>query len=281
MDEKLSNLRIQIEKINSLTNVDPWGPEFQLWEKTTDNLVKEIFGEEGSLLFKQQKTISFSYSDSNYNKIQYRKELDKQKKIIEGLLAEKVEHFAEPTTNLLDEKEILKEIWRKEEALKENLLTTVEAQNLQIALIGHLNNTLSKDSLAGLRFRKLLAEKRYKTWWSNQEGYPSDQAWEKIEPFLELLEQYEAEKTIKRRLEIEGLFVESRSQGGDQHLLIGEKNGSGEKAHIIIGGKSGEIRTEDKRIEPTELATHIETILTLPNGKKIRTTREAINEISN
>ena len=84
---------------------------------------------------------------------------------------------------------------------------------------------------------------------------------------------------MKRRFEAEGLFVESRSQGEDQHLLIGKTDGTAEKAHITIDGKSGEIRTEDGRQEATELGIKIETILTLPSGKKIKTTRQAIEEI--
>ena len=96
---------------------------------------------------------------------------------------------------------------------------------------------------------------------------------------MEILQQHEAEKTIKHRLETEGLFVESRSQGDDQHLLIGAKDGSGDKAHIVIDGKTGEIRVEDNQKEPTDLTARIETFLTLPSGKRIKTTREAIEEI--
>lgn len=174
---------------------------------------------------------------------------------------------------------ILREIWQKEQALKENLLTTEEAQSLQKSLLEYLESILPADSIPGLRFRKLKAEKRFQTWWSTEQGYPTENPWNKIEPFLKLLEQHEAERTIKKRFETEGLFVESRSQGEDQHLLIGNRDGSGEKAHIIIDGKNAAIRIEDNRKAPEELVAKIETILTFPDGKKIRTTREAIEEI--
>jgi len=72
--------------------------------------------------------------------------------------------------------------------------------------------------------------------------------------------------------------VESRSQGEDQHLLIGTKDGSGDKAHVVIDGKTGEIRVEDNQQEPTELTDRIETFLTLPSGKRIKITREAIEK---
>lgn len=88
-------------------------------------------------------------------------------------------------------------------------------------------------------------------------------------------------KTIKNRLKTEDLFVESRSQGEDQHLLIGKRDGNPEKAHLIVDGKTGEIRVEDNQQEPTELIQKIESVLTLRSGKKIRTTREAIEELPN
>lgn len=281
MDEKLSKLKEQISKIEDLKNQALWGPEYQLWMSRTEKLVGEIFGQEGLKLFQQQRTTTTSYIDEDFNIRQYLRELANRKKVLEGLLTEMEEYNPKSNSgNDISEVNIIKEIWRKEPALKENLLLTQEARALQESLIAHLEKLLPKDSIPGLRFRKLLAERRFQTWWTNSNGYPTDNSWTKIEPFLEILEQHEAEKTIKRRLETEGLFVESRSQGEDQHLLIGAKDGSTEKAHIVIDGKTGEIRVEDNQKEPTELAAKIETFLTLPSGKRIRTTREAIEEIS-
>jgi len=280
MDEKLSKLKEQISKIDGLKNEARWGPEHQLWMNKTEKLVVEIFGQEGLKLFQQQRTTTTSYIDESFNVRQYLKELDNRKKVLEGLLAEMEEYNPQSALSNQDsEVNVIKEIWRKEQALKENLLLTAEAQAIQESLLAHLEKLLPKDSVPGLRFRKLRAERRFQTWWTNSNGYPTDNPWTKIEPFLEILQQHEAEKTIKHRLETEGLFVESRSQGEDQHLLIGERNGSGDKAHIIIDGKTGEIRVEDNQKEPTELTARIETFLTLPSGKKIRTTREAIEEI--
>src|SRR3989344_4672627 len=63
-------------------------------------------------------------------------------------------------------------------------------------------------------------------------------------------------KNLKNRLDAEGLFIESRSKdGGDLHLLIGQK-------------------------DALELVRKIESIITLPTGKKIRITRELIEEIA-
>lgn len=87
------------------------------------------------------------------------------------------------------------------------------------------------------------------------------------------------EKTIKKRLETEGLFVESRTQDEDLHLLVGKKDGSGNKAHIIIDGKTGEIRVDDKDQAPEEVVNKIETVLTLKSGRKIKSTREALGEL--
>ena len=280
MDEKLSKLKEQISKIDELKKQARWGPEYQLWMNKAEKLVAEIFGQEGLKLFQQQRTTTTSYIDESFNVRQYLKELDNRKKVLDGLLAEMEEYSPQSASNNQDsEVNIIKEIWRKEQALKENLLLTPEAQAIQESLLAHLEKLLPKDSIPGLRFRKLRAERRFQTWWTNSNGYPTDNPWTKAEPFLEILQQHEAEKTIKHRLETEGLFVESRSQGEDQHLLIGEKEGGSDKAHIIIDGKTGEIRVEDNQKEPTELTARIETFLTLPSGKRIRTTREAIEEI--
>jgi hypothetical protein len=278
MDEKLSKLKKKMEEINDLKKHQEWGPEFTLWKNTVDSLVKEIFGYEGFKLFESQGTITFSYIDDGFNRRAYSKELDNRKKIIDGLMANLKENVKEKKSSNTGAKNILKEIWNKEQAIKENLLTTEECKDLQDGLIEHLEKTLTSDSIPGLRFRKIRAEKKHETWWSTTNGYPHENGWTKIEPYLEILAQHEAEKTIKKRIETEGLFVESRSQGNDEHLLVGVRDGTGEKAHIVIDGVTGEIRVEKNRQEPTDLVNRIEAVLTLPSGKKIKSTREALEE---
>jgi hypothetical protein len=90
-------------------------------------------------------------------------------------------------------------------------------------------------------------------------------------------------KTTKNGFKTPEVFIESRSQEGDEdhHILLGDRTGKNEKAHMIIDGKTGEQRVEDNRGEPTDTAQHFETIITLPNGKKVRTTRETLEEIPN
>ena len=277
MDENLSKLKQQISKIDTLKSIENWGPEYQIWEGVTMKLVRQAFGKQGLHLFEQQKTMTTSYTDDSFNHSQYLKELDNRKRILNGLLSEIKESNLAMGISEKTDKSILKEIWSKEMALKENLLNTSEVQVLYDGLVLHLKITLIPDSLPGLRFRKLQTVRQ--TWWSTEDGYPYPAAWPSFQPYLDLLSQQEAEKTIKKRLETEGLFVESRSQDEDQHLLVGKRDGTSEKAHLIIDGKTGEIRVEDNRQEPTELLARVETILTLPNGKKIKTTREAIEEI--
>ncbi len=90
-----------------------------------------------------------------------------------------------------------------------------------------------------------------------------------------------SKKTFKNRLEAENLFIESRSkEDGDIHLLIGKRDGKSEKAHAVLDEKTGEIRIEDNQLEPLELIKKIESVITLPTGKKIRVTRESIEEIT-
>lgn len=279
MDEKLSKIKEQIAKIDGLKMQEHWGTEYQLWINKTEKLVGEIFGQDILKLFQQQRTTTTSYIDDSFNVKQYLKELDNRKKVLESLLEGIAEYSPKSKPSQSTEVSAIKEVWQKDQVLKENLLLTEEAQATQKSLIDHLEKLLPKDSIPGLRFRKLLTDRRLQTWWTNSNGYPTDNPWAKIQPLLDILQQHEAKKTIKHRLETEGLFVESRSQGEDQHLLIGEKSGGGGKAHIIIDGKTGEIRLEDNQKEPTDLTARIETFLTLPSGRKIRTTREVIEEI--
>ncbi len=179
----------------------------------------------------------------------------------------------------MTDQEVLKLIQSNEQALRENLLASHEAEEIQKALARFLDEHLPKDSITGLRYRKLKTDKRLGAWWKGPDGYPMGNTWsEKFVPLINILEQYLAEKTIKKRLEIEGLFIESRQQGegGDEHLIIGEKDGTGEKAHVVIDSATGEIRVKEKGKEPTELTRRIETILTLKSGKRVKTSREAI-----
>ncbi len=83
-------------------------------------------------------------------------------------------------------------------------------------------------------------------------------------------------KTVKSRYKNENIFIESRSQGHDEHLLIGKRDGSGDKAHVIVDKENGSLRLEDGRSEPTDIVPHIETTVTLPGGKKIVSTRGAM-----
>lgn len=179
----------------------------------------------------------------------------------------------------MTEKTTLQKIWGLEQAIKENLLLTVEAEALHKELLDFLKNTLPPNSLPGLRFRKKQTG-RPMTWWSNENDYPIQSPWNFFQPYLEILEQYEAEKTLKKRFETEGLFIETRSKGDDLTILVGERNGTPDKAHIFVDSKTGEIRIEENRQEPTELVAKVEAILTLKDGRKIKTTREAIEEMN-
>ena len=179
----------------------------------------------------------------------------------------------------MNEKDISKLIWSKEAALKENLLLTEEAKEIQETIIAFLDSVLDTNSLPGLRYRRLKNGNQLKTWWSTN-GYPTDGGWNKIKPLVDIFEQYLAEKTIKNRIKDDEFFIESRRQGEDEHILVGKRDGSGSKAHIVIDGTTGEIRVEDNQQAPEEVISKIQTILTLPNGKKIQSTREVLEFIA-
>jgi hypothetical protein len=86
-------------------------------------------------------------------------------------------------------------------------------------------------------------------------------------------------KTTKTTLKTKDVFIETRRQGGDEHILFGKRDGNPEKAHIIIDEENGSIRQEDGRQEPTDIAPLIETVITFPDGKKIKSSRGVLTEV--
>lgn len=179
-----------------------------------------------------------------------------------------------------DIEKVIREIWEKKDALEENLIKTDDVQSLFEKLLRYLKLVLPHDSIHFLRMNKKIALKR-NTFWSDQSGYPPKSEWKKFVEFMDFYFAYKAEKTIKDRLEIDNLFVEVRSQNEDEHIIVGNRDGSGAKAHIVIDGKTAEIRVEDgtNRLEPAELLKKIETVLTLNDGRKILTTRGFVDFI--
>lgn len=85
-----------------------------------------------------------------------------------------------------------------------------------------------------------------------------------------------AARTIKKRLKEKNLWVETRSQGRDVHILVGKRDGTGNKVHIVIDGKTAEIRIEDNQTTPEELIKYIESTLTLNDGRIVRFTCELL-----
>lgn len=63
---------------------------------------------------------------------------------------------------------------------------------------------------------------------------------------------------------------------GDVHVLVGKRDGTGNRVHIVIDGKTAEIRVEDNQTVPEELIKSIESTLTLHDGRTVRFTRELI-----
>lgn len=178
----------------------------------------------------------------------------------------------------MNEHELYKLIKSKEQAIKENVLTTPKLEELQKIIEDFLDKNLKEDdsNLLYLHYKKFKAPGgKPRTLWSTSDGYPSGgEAW--IRPWIDFFEKYVGEKTIKRRLKTDDYWIESRLDGEDEHILIGRRDENGKKAHIIIDGESAEIRVEDKSKSSEELTKYIETRLTLPNGKKILSTREGV-----
>lgn len=176
----------------------------------------------------------------------------------------------------MNEQEVVKLIKSKEGAVAEALLLSGELTDVKVEVEKFLDKNLMGDSLLGLRYRKFKATNKSSVLWSNEHGYPvNGQDW--IKPYIDFFEKFLAEKRLKNRLENENLWVESVAQGEEQHLMVGEKSGTGEKVHVIFG-ETGEIRIDKKDQSPAELFKKIEGVLTRPDGTIIKSTVEFFKE---
>jgi len=167
---------------------------------------------------------------------------------------------------------------------EQELLERGRLDNVESKIRTELGNIVSNldDEIIQLKFKKLNGGWRsvLKPGFHNAKTAQSNlESWKVL--INEILKHLKSTtRSFKNRLEAEGLFIETRSkEGEDLHLLIGKRDGASEKAHVVVDDKTGEIRVEDNQAEPLELVRKIESIVTLPTGKKIKITRESIDEI--
>jgi len=170
------------------------------------------------------------------------------------------------------EEKIIKLIKSKSQAVEENLLFSNELTEIKEKIEQFLDKNLKGDGLLSSRYRKFKLSSKSKTLWSDTKGFPmGGREW--IKPYIDFFEQYITEKKIINRLENENLWVESRTQGNEQHLLVGDKQDSGKKVHLIFG-ETGEIRIDKKDQHPNEVFRKVESVLTKPDGSTIKSTLE-------
>lgn len=176
----------------------------------------------------------------------------------------------------MNEKEIIKLIKFKSQAIEENLLLSTELTEIKEKIEVFLNQNLKGDNLLSLRYRKFILSSRSRVLYSDINSFPSDgQDW--IKPYVIFFEQYITEKKIINRLENKSLWVESRTQGNEQHLLIGDKQSNGQKVHLIFG-ETGEIRIDKKDQPPAEILKKVEAVLTKLDGSVVKSTLEFFKE---
>lgn len=84
----LKLLKEQIGKVESLKPAGRRGPDYTIWENTTKNLVKQLFGDEYLRLYDRQRPNVSSYIDSSFNVRQFIKELDDKKSFLESAILE-------------------------------------------------------------------------------------------------------------------------------------------------------------------------------------------------
>lgn len=89
MDTRLLKLlKEQIQKVESLKVQQRWGPNYDIWENTTKNIVQQLFGVDYLKLYENQKPRTFSMINQSFNQQQYIKELDDKKNFLESAIGE-------------------------------------------------------------------------------------------------------------------------------------------------------------------------------------------------
>lgn len=168
--------------------------------------------------------------------------------------------------------EILNKLKKVQKLISDGLVRPEE--KLQVLEEAKQKSQLFQDELYKRR-----AEKTGKqTIWSKQtrDGFVASDESSQLQPWIDLFENYLGQSKIKRRLESEGLWVQSNIQGEDEHLFIGKRDGLKDKVHMVIDGGTGEIRIDPKDQTPHDLVDKVETILTTKTGEKIRSTRTSL-----
>ncbi|GAF85486.1 unnamed protein product [marine sediment metagenome] len=175
----------------------------------------------------------------------------------------------------MNERDIIKLIKSKSQAINENLLLSTELTEIKKKIEQFLDQNLKGNGLLSLRYRKFKLS-RSSPLYSDANGFPArGKDW--IKPYLNFFEKYITEKKIINHLEDENLWVESRTQGNEQHLLVGDKQGNAEKVHLIFG-ETGEIRIDKKDTPPTEIFRKVESVLTKLDGSIVKSTLEFFKE---
>ena len=177
----------------------------------------------------------------------------------------------------MNERDIIKLIKSKSQAINENLLLSTELSEIKKKIEQFLDQNLKVNGLISLRYRKFKLSDKPRTLWSDGGGFPAGSGKDWIKPYLDFFEKYITEKKIINRLEDENLWVESRTQGNEQHLLVGDKQGNAEKVHLIFG-ETGEIRIDKKDIPPNEIFRKVESVLTKLDGSIVKSTLEFFKE---
>lgn len=176
----------------------------------------------------------------------------------------------------MNEEEVIKLIKSKSQAIAENLLLSTELTEIKEKVEKFIDDNLKGDGLLSLRYRKFKISSKSRGLWSDTNGFPiGGQEW--VKPYIDFFEQYITEKKIISRLESKNLWVESRTQGNEQHLLVGDKENNGQKVHLIFG-ETGEIRIDKKDQPPAEVFRKVESVLTKADGSTIKSTLEFFKE---
>jgi len=175
----------------------------------------------------------------------------------------------------MNERELIKEIKESIKPIKDGLFKFDELEELCSKILNFINKKTKTNKLWQLRLRRFYEDHsgvRINVdpgdYASAKRTFSGISAWDRFEPFFNFIRSFLNESKVVERIEDDDLWVESRTQGKESHLFIGNKKGDKEKVHLILN-ETGVPRIDKNDSPPGALFDKVRSTLTTKDGKII------------
>lgn len=175
----------------------------------------------------------------------------------------------------MEKEKLIKKIKESTQPIKEGLFKFDELEELCTEMLDFINKQTETNKLWQLRLRRFHEEHSHIRIHVDNGDYASVDrsptgisAWDRFEPFFNFILSFLNESKVIKRLEDDKLWVESRMQGQELHLFVGNKQGDKKKVHLIFN-PTGIPRIDKNDSAPGELFDKIQSTLTTKDGKII------------